>query len=402
MLRNPDDGDWLMIRRNYQAWNYSPLADIDRANAGELELAWCVGDERGRLERALADSPRRHHVSREHRSGGAGAGRDHRRSHLGARVGGGDHRLLRHEPQPRHLRGQALHGHSRRAAHRPRTPAPASGYGMRSSPTTPRASAIRVGRSWSTERSCRGSAGATATRWRAASSAATTRTRVSGSGASTRSPAPTSRAATTWANVPDYLRGGGDTWITGSYDPGLDLVYFGVAQAKPWVALSRGMTVNDPALYTNSTVALRPGGREPGVALPARAGRDPGSGRGVRAGPGRHRRPQDGLQRRQARHPVEAGPGDRRVPRAQGDRLSERVRFGSIPRPAPSPTGRISPMRGSSSSCRRVRAPPEARTGNPMGYHPGAGAADTTARPSPAWSWRHARSPSSSAPVASG
>ena len=59
--------------------------------------------------------------------------------------------------------------------------------------------------------------------------------------------------------MPDYLRGGGDTWITGSYDPGLDLVYFGVAQAKPWVAISRGMTVEDPALYTNSTVALRPG-----------------------------------------------------------------------------------------------------------------------------------------------
>ena len=66
----------------------------------------------------------------------------------------------------------------------------------------------------------------------------------------------------TWANVPDYLRGGGDTWVTGSYAPGLDLVYFGVAQAKPWVALSRDMTVEDPALYTNSTVALRLGDGE--------------------------------------------------------------------------------------------------------------------------------------------
>ena len=48
------------------------------------------------------------------------------------------------------------------------------------------------------------------------------------------------------------------TWITGSYDPGLDLVYYGVAQPKPWVAASRGMTVHDAALYTNSTIALRP------------------------------------------------------------------------------------------------------------------------------------------------
>jgi alcohol dehydrogenase (cytochrome c) len=62
----------------------------------------------------------------------------------------------------------------------------------------------------------------------------------------------------TWADVPDYLRAGGDTWITGSYDPTLDLVYFGVAQAKPWAAVSRGMRIDDNGLYTNSTVAIRP------------------------------------------------------------------------------------------------------------------------------------------------
>ena len=40
MLRNPDDGDWLMIRRNYQSWSHSPLAEVNRDNVGELELAW--------------------------------------------------------------------------------------------------------------------------------------------------------------------------------------------------------------------------------------------------------------------------------------------------------------------------------------------------------------------------
>ena len=34
----------------------------------------------------------------------------------------------------------------------------------------------------------------------------------------------------TWANLSNVLRGGGDTWITGSYDPELNLVYYGVAQ----------------------------------------------------------------------------------------------------------------------------------------------------------------------------
>ena len=40
MLRDQPPGDWLMIRRNYEAWSYSPLAEITRDNVGELELAW--------------------------------------------------------------------------------------------------------------------------------------------------------------------------------------------------------------------------------------------------------------------------------------------------------------------------------------------------------------------------
>lgn len=60
----------------------------------------------------------------------------------------------------------------------------------------------------------------------------------------------------TWGGLPRALRGGGDVWNGGSWDPELGLVYFGVAQAKPWVAASRGTAVADSALYTNSTLAL--------------------------------------------------------------------------------------------------------------------------------------------------
>lgn len=60
----------------------------------------------------------------------------------------------------------------------------------------------------------------------------------------------------TWGSVPPEFRAGGDTWIPGSYDPQLDLFYIGTAQAKPWVAASRGMSVLDAALYTNATLAL--------------------------------------------------------------------------------------------------------------------------------------------------
>ena len=62
----------------------------------------------------------------------------------------------------------------------------------------------------------------------------------------------------TWAGLPAEMRAGGDNWIAGSYDPELKLFFVGTSQAKPWVAASRGMTPVDAALYTNSTLALRP------------------------------------------------------------------------------------------------------------------------------------------------
>ena len=42
----------------------------------------------------------------------------------------------------------------------------------------------------------------------------------------------------TWGKLPNLLRAGGDTWITGSYDPDLNETYWGVAQAKPWMRVS--------------------------------------------------------------------------------------------------------------------------------------------------------------------
>lgn len=60
----------------------------------------------------------------------------------------------------------------------------------------------------------------------------------------------------TWGDLPFELRGGGDVWMTGSWDPELGLVYFGTAQAKPWVAASRGLSTDEATLYANSTLAL--------------------------------------------------------------------------------------------------------------------------------------------------
>ena len=60
----------------------------------------------------------------------------------------------------------------------------------------------------------------------------------------------------TWGDLDNIFRKGGETWITGSYDPELNLTYWGTAQAKPWVPISRHMSIFDEGLYTNSTVAV--------------------------------------------------------------------------------------------------------------------------------------------------
>jgi len=51
MLRHPDAADWLMIRRNYQAWSNSPLSQITATNVKNLQLQWVWAmDETGANE----------------------------------------------------------------------------------------------------------------------------------------------------------------------------------------------------------------------------------------------------------------------------------------------------------------------------------------------------------------
>src|SRR5437588_1945551 len=48
--------------------------------------------------------------------------------------------------------------------------------------------------------------------------------------------------------------GGGSAWITGSYDPELDLTYWGIGNPAPWASQTRP----GDNLYTSSVLALRP------------------------------------------------------------------------------------------------------------------------------------------------
>jgi alcohol dehydrogenase (cytochrome c) len=58
-----------------------------------------------------------------------------------------------------------------------------------------------------------------------------------------------------WGGLPDEKRAGAETWIQGSYDPELNLTYWGTAQAKPWRRDLRG-SADGATNYANSTVAL--------------------------------------------------------------------------------------------------------------------------------------------------
>src|SRR3989449_358506 len=48
--------------------------------------------------------------------------------------------------------------------------------------------------------------------------------------------------------------GGGSAWITGSYDPQLDLMYWGIGNPAPWASQTRP----GDNLYTSSVLAMRP------------------------------------------------------------------------------------------------------------------------------------------------
>jgi alcohol dehydrogenase (cytochrome c) len=49
-LRAPKPEDWLIHRGNYQAWGYSPLDQINKANVKNLQLVWSRGMEPGTNE----------------------------------------------------------------------------------------------------------------------------------------------------------------------------------------------------------------------------------------------------------------------------------------------------------------------------------------------------------------
>jgi alcohol dehydrogenase (cytochrome c) len=47
MMQSPPDGDWLMHYRNYAGWSHSPLRQIDTGNVAGLQLKWVLALDEG-------------------------------------------------------------------------------------------------------------------------------------------------------------------------------------------------------------------------------------------------------------------------------------------------------------------------------------------------------------------
>lgn len=255
LLRAQAPGDWLMVRRDYSATSYSPLTQITAANAQQLQLAWIWPMQEGGtnqpaplayngvlylantggLMQALDGATGE--LIWEHRLGEEIAPR-------GLALYGN---MLIFESNP----GWAITAHAARlVALDARTGETIWNvempgvYANNSGPIVANGSILEGMGTCAIyeEKKCFISAYDPATGgqlWRFETIA--------------RDGAP---GGDTWGGLPDLYRAGGETWITGSYDPELNLTYWGTAQAKPWMPASRGMDGRDGALYTSSTVAL--------------------------------------------------------------------------------------------------------------------------------------------------
>ena len=257
MLRNQDPADWLMARRNYQGWSYSPLAQITRDNVKDLQLAWVWMMQDGG---ANEPTPIVHNgIMYLTNTANVLQALDGRTGEL----------IWEHRVPPYALIGAATMRNiaiykdkvylATTDAHLVALDAKtgkqvwnvpiadrAKGYAAYSGPMAIHGKIIqgltgcdRFGNDGCWISAFDPDTGKLAWKFN------TVR----------RGGEP---GAETWGKLADPFRVGGETWIAGTYDPDLDLTYWGIAQAKPWMRASRTTTAFDNVLYTASTVALRP------------------------------------------------------------------------------------------------------------------------------------------------
>jgi alcohol dehydrogenase (cytochrome c) len=257
MLRNPDPGDWLMLRRDYKATYYSPLNQITTQNVNDLRLVWSWAMQDG-ASNGNQPAPIVHNGVLYVNNAGMVL------QALDAKTGEliWENRYGTNPTAPA-MRGIAIYddkifvatGEAHLMAFEARTgkvvwdttigDRSKGDYATTSGPLAVNGRLIQgLGRdSCATyrEEKCFISAydaqtGKEAWRFRTVA--------LEGE-----------PGGDTWGGLSNTFRAGVETWITGSYDPDLNLTFWGTAQAKPWMRVSRG-SGNGATLYANSTLAL--------------------------------------------------------------------------------------------------------------------------------------------------
>jgi alcohol dehydrogenase (cytochrome c) len=257
MLRNQDVGDWLMARRNYLGWSHSPLTQITRDNARELQLVWVSPMNEGQ---GNEPSPLVHdgviyltNTMNIVQALDARTGEIIWENHIGpnAQIGIAAMRNMAIYQDKVFVattdaRLVALDARTGKLIWDTPIADRAKGYANTAGPMVMHGVVVNglVGCDRYGNDGC----------WISGYDPATGKqlwkfNTIARSGQT---------GADTWGKLPDNLRVGGETWIAGSYDPDLDLTYWGTAQAKPWMRASRGTTAFDNVLYTSSTLAIRP------------------------------------------------------------------------------------------------------------------------------------------------
>lgn len=260
MLRNPPAGDWLNWRRTDNAWGYSTLTEINRTTVPQLQLAWSWAMADGANEATPLVSngimylpnprdivqaldavtgdliweyrPRRDPSAPAPRGDGGGAQRNIAIYADKIYAATSDAHIV------------ALDARTGKVAWDTKVADHALGYQYTAGPIVVRGKVIAgvTGCSRYKDDVCFLTAHDATTGkelWRTSSIAR-----------------PGEPGGDTWGDLPLKFRAGGDMWISGSYDPDQNLVYWGTAQAKPWARAVRG--TDGAALYTSSTLALDP------------------------------------------------------------------------------------------------------------------------------------------------
>jgi alcohol dehydrogenase (cytochrome c) len=250
-LRDPDPADWPMIRRNFQAWSYSPLDQINRSNVRNLRLEWVWSMHEGTAQPSpivwngtiYLINPNNVVQALDGRTGdliwehAAGPEDNNRMRNIAIY----EDKIIQATTDSRLL---ALDARTGEVVWETRVADRELGFTNTSGPIVADGKVItgQAGCQNYVEERCYVTAHDANTGellWRFNPIAQ--RGEPGGD---------------TWGGLDDIFRVGGETWITGSYDPELGLTYWGTAQAKPWVPVSRHMSIEDAGLYTNSTVAL--------------------------------------------------------------------------------------------------------------------------------------------------